>query len=112
MTSSWPTTALRTSPRTLSAIARISCTSIEDFSLPAVNVACEPHQRGHVPSPPRTKRVGLAGQRAAIDLDAARGADPPQPFQQRRAREPARRVQLAGDVAHGLLHVAGDHHLL
>src|SRR5215470_5823274 len=112
MTSSCPTTALRTSPRNPSVIARMSCTSIQDLPLPAMNVARQPNERRQV-APARGVELGdAANDGAAVDLRPARNADPLQPGQQRRAGKAARRVQLAGHVAHGLPHVARDHHLL
>src|SRR6266850_5499323 len=112
MTASWPTTALRTSPRTRSVIARMSCTSIEHFPLPTVSLAGEPHQRRLVPAAGRTQFPRLLQQRGAIDADAARSADPFEPGHQRVARKRARRMQLARHVPQRLLDIAADHHLL
>ena len=50
-------------------------------------------------------------QRAAIGRDAARRADALQPADQRRRRKPARRMQLAADIAQRFEHIALDHHL-
>src|SRR5579872_1889360 len=112
ITSSWPTTALRTSPRMPSAIARMSCTSIDDFPPPSVNVPRQPHQRRSVAPPAVRERFGFAHEGAAIGSNAARRSDTLQPGNQRGCREPARRVKLAGDVAYGLEHVPPDHHLM
>src|SRR5215831_4223836 len=112
MTASWPTTALRTSPRTRSVIARISWTSIEHFPLPAVSIAGEPNHRRLIPSAGHTQFPRLLQQRAAIDCDAACAADALEPCHQRVARERARRMQLAPHVADRLLDITADHHLL
>src|SRR5215813_10334853 len=113
MTASWPTTALRTSPRTASVMVRISWTSIEHFPLPPVCVARETDQRCLVP--PAGIAAQLTGpphQGGAVNCYAARATHALQPCNQRATRQCARRVQLAGDMAHGLLHIAPDHHLL
>src|SRR5262245_24628030 len=115
MTSFWPTTALRTSLRTPSAMMRMSCTSIEDLPLPAMRIAGKPHQRRPIApagSPALPQVIGALDERAAIDVDSAGAAHPLQPGGERRAAEPARRMQLAGHVAHGLAHVTGDHYRL
>src|SRR5215470_5286003 len=112
MTASWPTTALRTSPRTRSVIARMSCTSIEHFPLPTVSLAGEPHQRRLVPAAGCAQFPRLLQQRRAIDADAARSADPLEPCHQRVAGKRARCVQLARHMAQRLLDIAADHHLL
>src|SRR5258705_12421456 len=106
MTASWPTTALRTSPRTRSVIARMSCTSIEYFPLPTVSLAGEPHQRRLVPAAGRTQFPRLLQQRSAIDADAACSAHSFEPGHQRVARKRARRMQLARHVAQRLLDIA------
>src|SRR5215472_6196447 len=103
MTASWPTTALRTSPRTASVIARMSCTSIDDLSSPLVNIARQPYQRRRM-SPPRGAGLGrLQQHRLAIDRYPARQTDPLQPGDEPVAGELARGMQLRGDVAHGFL---------
>src|SRR5580693_3301660 len=112
MTSSCPTTALRTSARTASVTARMPCTSINDLPFPAMNVARDPHQRREVRPPPVVQGLDLADDAGAVDRNAARLADPRQPGSERLSGQAARRVQLPGRVAHGLLHVAPHHHLL
>src|SRR5262249_52331720 len=112
MTSSWPTTALRTSPRSPSVTTRMSCTSIEDLPLPAMYVAGEPHQRRQVAPAAAAELARAAPDCTAIDVGAARGAQPLQPSHQPFSGKAARRMQLARHVAHGLLDVTRDHHLL
>src|ERR1700704_6495746 len=110
MTSSWPTTALRTSPRSASVTARMSCTSIKNLPLPAVNIAREADQRREVTPARHAELARAANHRAAIYVDTACRAHPLQPGHQRLGRQTARRMQLARGVAHGFLHVARDHH--
>src|SRR5262249_679438 len=112
MTASWPTTALRTSPRTASVMVRISWTSIEHFPLPSVCVAREADQRCLVPPAGITYLTGPAPQGGAVTRDAARAAHALQPCDQRATSQCARRMQLAGDMPHGFLHISPDHHLL
>src|SRR5262252_247738 len=112
MTASWPTTALRTSPRTRSVIARMFWTSIEHFPLPAMSVTGEPNHRRLVPSAGRTQFPSLLHQRPAIDRDATSAADALEPCHQGVARERARCMQLARHVADRFLDIAADHHLL
>src|SRR5215831_14140041 len=112
MTASCPTTALRTSARTPSAFARMSCTSIEDAPLPAMCITCEPNERRGV-APARSADLGGSlHQRAAVDLDAARAGDPLQPGDQPLPGQAAGRMQLARDVLYVLLDVARHHHRL
>src|SRR5258708_2416626 len=112
MTASWPTTALRTSPRTPSAIARMSCTSIQYVPLPLMRIASEPNERGRTGPARSTEPARLLHQRAAVDRDTAGAADPLQPGNQPLARKPARSMQLACDVANVFLDVARHHHRL
>src|ERR1700739_717724 len=82
ITASWPTTALRTSPRTASVIVWMLWTSIDDLSLPLVNVTCEAHQRCGI-APARHRPIRRFPQhRVAVDLDAAREPNPLQPADQ------------------------------
>src|SRR5689334_20460756 len=110
ITASWPTTALRTSPRTASVIVWMLWTSIDDLSLPLVDVAREAHERcGVAPAWHRPIR-GFAQHRVAVDLDAAREPDPLQPAGQGGTGKLARSMELDGGVANGFLDVALDHH--
>src|SRR5579864_5357753 len=110
--SSCPTTALRTSLRMPSVIARISCRSIKDLPLPLVNVARDRNQRRDAATPAFGDGLGFAIERHAVDTGVASPAHALQPIQERALGKAAWRVQLARDVAQRRLNVAPDHALV
>src|SRR5215475_9716827 len=112
ITSSWPTTALRTSLRIASVRAWISRNSINNLPLPSKYVARQRRRRRRAAVAARGELAGGAQHAPAIDLDRARLPGPAQPVHQRRVRHPARRMQLTRHVANDRVDVAFDDHRL
>src|SRR5215831_18907072 len=110
ITSSWPTTALRTSLRIASVRAWISRNSINNLPLPSKYIARERRQRRRAAMAARRKFVRRAQNAPAIDLNGSRLPGPAQPVHQGRIRHPARRMQLARYVADDRVDVAFDDH--
>src|SRR5579871_4912036 len=112
MTASWPTTALRTSPRTASVTARMPCTSIDDLPPPLMNIARQPHQCCCMSPPWRTALRRFEQNRLAIDRHPARQSDPLQPGDEPVARKLTWSMQLRRNIANSFLDIATDHHVL
>src|SRR5712671_3601281 len=110
MTSFCPTTALPTSLRIASVNPRMSWNSINNLPLPSKYVARECRQRRRAWAAALDPRVGLAQDRAAVDLDRACAAGAAQPLHQGRLGHAGGRVQLARHVLDGGVDVALDDH--
>jgi hypothetical protein len=76
-----------------------------------MNIARDVDQRRRFAPSRLAELADLANHCAAIHLYCACRADPLQPGSERVAREPARRVKLARDIADGFLDVTANHHL-
>src|SRR6516165_1681764 len=112
MTASWPTTTLPTSLRIASVIVRMLGTSIDDLSLPLVDVTRQADQARRIASARGAGFSGLTQQIRAIDCHAPRQSHPLEPGEKPLADKNARRVELHYDIANGFLDVAADHHVL
>src|ERR1700694_483768 len=77
-----------------------------------MNIAREMDQLGQIVPGSVAELLGSTNQCAAIHPYPARRADPLQPGNERAARESARSMKLARDVADGFLNVTSNHHLL
>src|SRR5258705_538034 len=108
MPSSRPTTALPTSLRIASVNPRMSGTSIDYLPLPLKNIARKRRQRDAAATPAGGQFVGLAQDRAAIDLGLAHRSASPKPLDQRGLRQPGVRAQLPRHIPAHLIRVALD----